>query len=130
MRSRELSKKTLFGRVHEQVRIEAMRDVAALYAFIDPRIRARREHERDDEPALTLDAIEAFVRPITTAVVEDIEVVEATKRSERQSGRSEALVRTAVRYNDDPTARRFEATWVRDEGVWYTTDRSKHWPKS
>lgn len=115
-----LSKHTLLGRVHEQVRLEAERDVEALYAFIDPAIRAREEQE-GDEPAATLAAIRRFVEAVRSAEVVEVEILEARKACERYGGRPAARVRSVVRYDDAPAATEFHTVWVRDRGVWYST---------
>lgn len=119
------SSHTLIGRVHEQARLESAHDVHALYEFIDPAIRAKRETERVDEPDLTLSAIREFVELVTTAEVEEVEILEARKSSERLGGRSAALVRSVIRYNQKPTASESRTIWVRDHGVWYSRALSK-----
>jgi hypothetical protein len=121
------SKHTLIGRIHEQARLEAQHDVEALYEFIDPVIRARREQQRDDEPELTLSDIRAFVKAVRTAEVEEVEILEARKVSKRHSARPAALVRSIVRYNDKLTANESRTIWVRDHGVWYSTALNKRW---
>ena len=112
---------TLLGRVHEQVRLEAERDVEALYEFIDPVIRSGRECERGDEPDSTLSAIREFVRSIESAEVEEVEILEARKSSDRLGGRPAALVRSSIRYNRKPTTTEYRTLWVRDHEVWYST---------
>lgn len=115
------SSHTLIGRIHERARLEARHDVDALYELIDPVIRRRRAEEREDEPERTLSAIRAFVETVRSAVVEEIEILEARKVSEHHGGRPAAEVRSVVRYNDRPTANESRTIWVRDHGVWYST---------
>lgn len=117
-----LSSHTLIGRVHEQVRLEVEHDVDSLYEFIDPIIRTRRETERNDEPELTLSGIRSLVNEVRSASVEEVEILEARKVCERYAGRPAALVRSSVRYNDEPHTRKSRTIWVRDHGVWYTTE--------
>jgi hypothetical protein len=120
------SNHTLIGRVHEQARLEVQHDVEALYQFLDPVIRARREEQRD-EPRLTLSGIRAFVEGVRSAEVEEVEILEARKVSNRHGGRPAALVRSIVRYNNKPAAAESRTTWVRDHGVWYSTALNKRW---
>lgn len=122
-----LSGHTLLGRVHEQVRLEARHDVEALYALVDPVVRARREAERDDEPERTLSGIRDFVKEIRSAEVERVEILEARRVCKRHGGRPAARVRSSVRYNDEATAREWRAVWVRDQGVWYSTSPERSW---
>jgi len=119
MRSRELSKTTLFGRVHEQIRLEARRDVDALLDLIDPELRAAPRAA--DAPDSDRARIEAFVGDIRTARIEHVEILDATRVAPGRAGRSAARVRTVVRYNDAIDATHIESDWVRDRGVWYTT---------
>lgn len=115
------STNTLLGRVHEQARLEARRDVDALYAFVDPVLRTRREAQAGDEPERTLGEIRSFVATLRSAEVEAVEILEARKICERYGRRPAALVRSVVRYNDEPFARETRTIWVRDNGAWYTT---------
>ena len=121
------SNHTLIGRVHEQARLEAQHDVEALYEFVDPVIRACREKQRDDEPELMLSDIRTFVKAVRSAEVEEVEILEARKVSERHGGRPAALVRSIVRYNDKPAANESRTIWVRDHGVWYSAAVNKRW---
>ena len=121
------SNHTLIGRIYEQARLEARHDVEALYEFIDPVMRARREQQRGDEPELTLSDIRTFVAVVRTAEVVEIEILEARKVSKRHGGRPAALVRSIVRYNDEPTTNESRTIWVRDHGVWYSTALNKRW---
>jgi ribosomal-protein-serine acetyltransferase len=116
-RMRELSKKTLFGRVHELVRFEARRDVAALIGFVDPGVQDSRRGADESERA----RIEALVGGIRTAAVEDVAVLHAAKVSPEHGGRPAARVRTVVRYNEEAEPVVTESEWVRERGVWYTT---------
>ncbi len=120
-----ISSHTLLGRVHEQVRLEVARDVQALYELIDPVVRARLEARSAEEPESTLRAIRRFVDAIRTAQLEEVEILEARKISEEQGGRSAALVRSIVRYNEEPTANESRILWVRDRKVWYSTARTR-----
>lgn len=115
------SPNTLLGRVHGQALLEVQHDVAALYELIDPVLRSHRERQRDDEPERTLSEIRAFVQSVRSAEVEEVEILEAHKVSERHGGRPAARVRSVVRYNERPVAEELHTTWVRDRGVWYTT---------
>ena len=117
------SNHTLLGRVHEQARLEAAHEVQALYELIDPAIRAKRETQRPDEPDLTLAAIRESVKHVETAEVEEVEILEAHKSSERLGGRPAALVRSVIRYNQKPTATESRTIWVRDHDVWYSRAR-------
>jgi hypothetical protein len=117
------SRNTLIGRVHEHARLEAEHDVGALYEFVDPAIRARRESLRDGERQLTLADLQAFCETIYSAEVEEVEILQARKRCERHGGRPAALVRSIVRYNGNSAPAETRAVWVRDDSVWYfTTD--------
>jgi hypothetical protein len=120
-----ISSHTLLGRVHEQVRLEVARDDQALYELIDPVIRARLEARSADEPESTLLTIRKFVAAIRTAQLEEVEILEARKVSEEQGGRSAALVRSIVRYNEEPTPNESRILWVRDRKVWYSTARPR-----
>lgn len=103
-------------------------DVRGLYEFIDPVVRSRREEQRDDEPDRTLAEIRAFVQSVRSAEVEEVEILEARKVSERHGGRPAALVRSVVRYNERPVASELRTPWVRDRGVWYAaTPISGRW---
>jgi len=115
------SRNTLVGRVHEQARLEVRHDVAALYALIDPRIRARLEGRRDDRHEEVLAELRASCATVRSAEVEEVEILEARKSCERHGGRPAALVRSVVRYDERPTAHETREVWVRDGGVWYTT---------
>lgn len=121
------SSHTLIGRVHVQASLEARHDVAALYELIDPVIRARREAQRDDEPDRTLSIIRAFVASVRAAQVEEVEILEAHRVCERQRGRPAALVRSVVRYNDEPAAHESRTLWVRDRKTWYSTAVDERW---
>lgn len=116
-----LSSHTLLGRVHEQIRLEVRGDVRALYEFMDPVIRARLEAESGEPPESTLTAIRRFVNAIRTAELEEVEILEARKVSEDHEGRSAAVVRSIVRYNEELTANESRIEWVRDQKVWYST---------
>ena len=116
-----LSSHTLLGRVHEQIRLEVRGDVLALYEFMDPVARAHLEAESGDPPESTLTAIRRFVNAIRTAELEEVEILEARKVSEEHGGRSAALVRSIVRYNEGPTANESRIQWVRDQKIWYST---------
>jgi hypothetical protein len=116
-----ISSHTLLGRVHEQIRLEVRGDVRALYEFLDPVVRARLEAEGGDPPESTLTAIRRFVNAIRTAELEEVEILEARKVSEDQGGRSAAVVRSIVRYNEEPTVNESRVQWVRDQKVWYST---------
>ncbi len=115
------SNHTLLGRVHEQARLEAQHDVEALYELADPVIRAHREKQQYDEPERTLSDIRNFVATVRSAKVEEVEILEARKVSHSHGGRPAALVRSIVRYNDEPAANESRTIWVRDHGVWYST---------
>jgi len=119
------SGQTLLRRVHEQVALEVQHEHRALYEFIDPVIRARWEREREDEPLLTLGEIEEFVRSIRNATVEEVQILEAHKVSERHGGRPACLVRVVVGYNEQESPSEFRTAWVRDEGTWYSTALNK-----
>jgi hypothetical protein len=112
------SRHTLLGRVHERVRLEAARDVEALYALLDPVLRARRE-EQPDEPERTRSRIRARVATIRSAEVVEVEILAAEKVCSRHGGRPAARVRAVVRYDDAPAARESTSVWVRERGVWY-----------
>ena len=116
-----LSSHTLLGRVHEQIRLEVRGDVRALYEFMDPLVRARLEAERGAPPESTLTVIRRFVHAIRSAEVEEVEILEARKVSEDHGGRSAAVVRSIVRYNEGPTANESRIQWVREQKVWYST---------
>jgi hypothetical protein len=118
---RELSKTTLLGRVHQQASLEESHEVEALYQFIDPAIRARREREREDEPELTLSELREFVSKVETAQVEEVEILEARKVSPRHAGRPAALVQSVIRYNHEAEPQRFRTTWVKEGDTWYST---------
>jgi hypothetical protein len=121
-RSRPLSRNTLLGRVHEQASLEERHDVEGLYRLIDPMARLRLEREPGDEPERIRSALREVVRSVGTVRVEEVEIVDATRTSARHGGRPAAVVRSIVRYDRDPEPRQRRATWVRDEGVWYTTE--------
>jgi hypothetical protein len=118
---RELSKTTLVGRVHQQASLEQLHDVEALYQFIDPVIRARRERERVDEPDLTLSELREFVSRVRTAQVEKVEILDARKVCVHQGGRPAALVLSVIRYNEELEPQRFHTTWVKEGDTWYST---------
>jgi hypothetical protein len=122
-RRKPRSRRTLLGRIHERARLEASRDVDALYAFVDPERRARLEVERDEEPERTLAKIRTRVAHVRSAEVLEVEILDVRKASHRHGGRAAALVRSVVRYDDAPAARESRSIWVRDEGTWYWTDR-------
>lgn len=115
------SRDTLLGRVHVQVSLERAHDAEGLYRLVDPRLRARRERERDDEPALTLAELRAFLAGIASATVEEVRIVEARRHCSRHQGRPAALVHTRVRYNGEATPRESRTAWVQEAGVWYST---------
>ena len=115
------SRHSLLARVHEQASLEERHAVDALYALIDPAIRRRREEERDDEPGLTLEQIRQFVLTVTTAEVENVQVLQVQETSKRHGGRPAALVSSLVRYNQGNQPQPFRTIWVRDNAVWYST---------
>lgn len=115
------SSHTLLGRIHERVRLEAAHDVRGLYGFIDPVLRERWEARRQGEPARVLEKLRCQVESVRSADVEEVEILEARKVSEHHGGRPAAIVRSVVRYNGEPVARESRTTWVRNEGVWYST---------
>ena len=45
------------ARIQEQIHAEVTGNIAALYDFILPAIREKRERERTDEPQLTINSI-------------------------------------------------------------------------
>jgi len=112
---------TLIGRVYERVRLEAEQDVEALYGFVDPAIRARRQESRDDGAEPLRSAIRASVNEVRSATVEQVEIVAARKVCALHGGRPAALVRSIIRYNDSPELSESRTIWVRDEGAWYST---------
>ena len=124
---RELSKTTLLGRVHQQASLEESHDVEALYQFIDPAIRGRRERERQDEPNLTLSELREFVSRVETAQVEEVDILEARKVSTRHGGRPAALVQSVIRYNHEAKPQRFRTIWVKEGDTWYSTRVSRKW---
>jgi hypothetical protein len=113
------SSHTLLGRAHERIRLEASRDIRGLYELLDPSVRMQHAARGEGEREATLSSIEAFVGPIETAEVVEIEVLEARKVSEAHGGRAAALVRSLVRYNGEEAAKESRTEWVRDQGVWY-----------
>lgn len=98
------SSHTLIGRIHEHARLEVEHDAEALYEFIDPVVRARLEEQRDDGAEPTLSDIRAFVKTVRSAEVEEVEILEAHKVSDRYGGRPAALVRSIVRLGGHPKA--------------------------
>ena len=122
---RKLSTTTLLGRVHQHASLEQSHDVEALYRFIDPALRARRERERVGEPDLTLANLRKFVSTVESAQVEEVEILEAHKACARHGGRPAALVRSVVRYNHEPDPQTFRTVWVKEGDTWYSTGAAK-----
>jgi hypothetical protein len=112
-------------RVREQIASEVSGNVAALYEFTLPAIRARRVNGRDDEPELSLSEIRQFVALIHEAEVQSVEVEQFHETVERFSGSPAAVVVTTVRYNQRSEDSQFRCIWVYSAGTWFSTALGK-----
>jgi hypothetical protein len=112
-------------RIQEQISCEDRGDVAALFGFIDPEIRARRSDEYAIEPEHTFSQLRAFVSKVKSANCEAIEIRSfAIDGGETRNHRPTAFVVVDVLYNGTVRSR-FRTPWVLHDGRWYTTALGK-----
>ena len=115
-------KQELTNRIHEQIELEVSGDVDKLYGLIDPKIRTKRELERDDEPGLTTSAIQAFVDRVASAEITDLHF---SKWEMAHDGTPAAVAEIGVLYNCRSKPSRFRTVWYQRDGSWFTTVLSK-----
>lgn len=115
-------KQELTNRIHEQIELEVSGDVEELYRLIDPKIRTKRELERDDEPDLTKSAIQAFVDQVSSAEVTDLHF---SKWESTHDGTPAAVAEIGVLYNCRSKLSRFRTVWYQRDGNWFTTALNK-----
>jgi hypothetical protein len=112
-------------RIREQISCEDRGDVAALYEFIDPDIRASGEGDFPFQPERTLSQLRDFVNTVQHAEVECIEIEDfRTDGGEIRRNRPTAIVAVNVLYNGR-TRSRFRTPWVLDGGQWYSRSLGK-----
>lgn len=116
----------LASRINQQVSLEVIGDVAALYDFTLPQIREQRAAERSDEPDLSLSGIEAYVAKISSAEVISVEIEAIHDKAPLYSDLPAALVISKVRYNGTDVDSHFRTVWVLVNDKWYTTAIGKH----
>ena len=117
---------TLEARFSLYVGAEDSGDIVALYGFIDPQIRERREREYEIEPEHTLATIQKFVAQIQSAAVDSFEIEKYTSDGgASRNHRPTALVKSCVIYNDS-LASNFRTPWVLDGETWCTRSVGKH----
>ena len=117
----------LIKRVNAQIDFEVTGDVEVLYHYILPSIREDREQKRNDEPALTLSAIDDFVSKVKSSKCESVEINKFYPNAELYDGNPAAEVILKVSYNDDVKPKIFRTVWVLDKGIWYSTALNKSW---
>ena len=100
-------------------------DVSALYGFIDPEIRMKREREYEIEPEHTLSTIQESFAQIRSAVVDSFVIEEFTNDGGRsRNHRPTAIVVSWVIYNHSQPSK-LRTPWVLDGEIWYTTSLGK-----
>src|SRR5262245_49562122 len=108
-------------RVEEQLRFEESGDVSALCEVILPAYRSdpkKLEHSAA--------SFHEFVKHVESAELVSFTVESWLPRAPRFGGAALAVVRSAVRYNDQrPTDSR--TIWVYSSGKWHTTAVGKFW---
>lgn len=112
------------ARIQEQIHAEVTGNIAALYDFILPAIREKRERERTDEPQLTINSITDFSASIETAELEHFQITEFHPTSELYGSNPAVKVEYSVYYNER-TRTSFNSIWVKYFGQWYTTALGK-----
>lgn len=101
-------------------------DVSVLYGLIDPKLRAKREHEYEFEPEHTLSQLQEFVAQINSAAVDSFTVEQfVDDGGPSRNHRPTAIVVSRVIYNGTQPSD-FRTPWVRDNGVWYTRSLGRH----
>jgi hypothetical protein len=112
-------------RIKEQISCEDRGDVAGLFEFIDPEIRACRSDEYAIEPEHTLSQLRAFLSTLKSANCEAIEISAfAIDGGETRNHRPTAIVVVDVLYNGTVRSR-FRTPWVLHKGRWYTRALAK-----
>jgi hypothetical protein len=118
----------LTSRIRKQIEMEIAGDVDGLYGLIDPKIREKRETERDDEPSLTMNGIRSFTSKIRSAEVTEIHF---SKWEVAHDGTPAAVAEVAIIYNSQSEPSKSRTVWYQRDGNWYTTSLGKRWfPKS
>ena len=112
-------------RFKEYVDAERKRDVSALYEFIDPLIRSKREQEYEFEPRHTISNLREFTQCIRTVELESFSIDKFTDDGgDSRNHRPTAIVLSRIRYNESNLSE-FRTPWILDQGTWYTCSLGK-----
>jgi len=116
--------KSIERRLHEQASAEQKGDIEKLYNFTLPSIRDKRIIERNDEPELSMQSLEEFVKNINTAEVKETTIEKYHPTSEIYGVLPSAVVKSSTLYNNNKLSN-FRTIWVLYNEVWYTTSLGK-----
>ena len=98
-----VDQEALIRRVRDQLAFEINGDVPALYAMIDPVIRAKMEQERDGEPARTLSGLTSWADWVHSAEIRELEITGYLRESPGRQNRPVATFQLLVDYNHGDT---------------------------
>ena len=111
---------TLETRFTHFVYAENSGDVEALYSFIDPQLREKREREHEFEPEHTIAGIQEHVVRVQSATIDSFSIEKFTTDGGRtRNHRPTAIVISRVIYNGTQPSN-FRTPWVLDGDIWYT----------